>query len=175
MKKLLYVCLLIGSYAAFVSYVQLNATSPVIATPPVNDIAPSAPAIVAPVVSPAPVPVPAPIAVPTPVPTPVPIPAPIKQAGQYKNGSFTGAIADAYYGNVQVRVTVSNGVITNVEFLDHPQDRGRSIEINNYAMPRLISEVIKAQSANVNIISGATATSEAFLQSLGSALSQAQI
>jgi uncharacterized protein with FMN-binding domain len=93
--------------------------------------------------------------------------------GQYKNGSYTGSEADAQWGYVQVKITVQNGKLTNVQFLEYPNHRDRSVEINNYAMPQLTSEAISAQSAQVDIISGATDTSEAFIQSLGDALSQA--
>ena len=93
--------------------------------------------------------------------------------GQYKNGTYTGAAANAYYGNVQVQVTVANGKIADVAFLDYPQDRGTSRSINSYAMPQLTQEAIQAQSANVNGVSGASDTSAAFRQSLSSALSQA--
>ncbi len=94
-------------------------------------------------------------------------------AGQYKSGSYTGAAADAQWGNIQVKITIQNGRLTNVQFLQYPNHRDRSVEINNYAMPQLSSEAISAQSAQVDIISGATDTSEAFIQSLGDALSQA--
>ena len=60
-----------------------------------------------------------------------------------------------------------------MQFLEYPNHRDRSVEINNYAMPQLTSEAISAQSAQVDVISGATDTSEAFMQSLGDALSQA--
>jgi uncharacterized protein with FMN-binding domain len=93
--------------------------------------------------------------------------------GQYKNGSYTGAEADAQWGLVQVKITIQNGKLTNVQFLEYPNHRDRSVEINNYAMPQLTSEAISAQSAQVDVISGATDTSEAFIQSLGDALSQA--
>ena len=93
--------------------------------------------------------------------------------GQFKNGSYTGAEADAQWGYVQVKITVQNGKLTNVQFLEYPNHRDRSVEINNYAMPQLTSEAIQAQSAQVDVISGATDTSEAFIQSLGDALSQA--
>lgn len=93
---------------------------------------------------------------------------------RYKDGEYTGSVEDAYYGSVQVQVTVSGGKITNVQFLDYPHDRRTSQEINSQAMPALQAEAIQAQSANVDIVSGATATSEAFIQSLQSALSKAQ-
>lgn len=94
--------------------------------------------------------------------------------GRYKNGTYTGATADAFYGNVQVRVTVSNGQIADVQFLQYPQDRSTSQYINSQATPVLRSEAIQAQSAQVDIVSGATATSQAFQQSLTSALVQAK-
>jgi uncharacterized protein with FMN-binding domain len=93
--------------------------------------------------------------------------------GSFKNGSYTGGAADAQWGNVQVKITIQNGRLTNVQFLQYPNHRDRSVEINNYAMPQLTSEAIQAQSAQVDVISGATDTSEAFMQSLSDALSQA--
>ncbi len=91
----------------------------------------------------------------------------------YKNGTYTGNVADAYYGNVQVQATISAGKITNVTFLQYPNTHSTSVYINQQAMPYLQQEAIRAQSANVNIISGATYTSQAFAQSLGNALAQA--
>jgi uncharacterized protein with FMN-binding domain len=93
--------------------------------------------------------------------------------GSYKDGSYTGSIADAYYGNVQVRAVISGGRVTNVTFLQYPHTHSTSVYINQQAMPYLQQEAIKAQSTHVNIISGATYTSQAFIQSLGNALSQA--
>lgn len=94
--------------------------------------------------------------------------------GQYKNGSYTGNVADAYYGNVQVKAVISGGKISDVQFLQHPSDRGTSIEINNYAMPILTQEAVQVQNSNVDIVSGATETSLAFRDSLSSALAQAK-
>lgn len=91
----------------------------------------------------------------------------------YKDGAYTGNVADAFYGYVQVKVIVAGGKITDVQFLDFPQDRRTSVEINSQATPLLRQEAIQAQSANVNIISGATQTSRAFRESLSNALSQA--
>ena len=94
--------------------------------------------------------------------------------GAYRNGSYTGSAADAYYGTVQVQATIQGGRLSNVEFLQYPNDRGTSIYINGIAMPQLIQEAITAQSAQVDGVSGATATSQAFAQSLASALAQAK-
>lgn len=95
------------------------------------------------------------------------------QSISYKDGQYTGNVADAYYGNIQVQATIQGGKISDVVFLDYPQDRRNSVRINTEAMPLLKSEAIQAQSAQVDIVSGATATSDAFRQSLASALAQA--
>jgi len=92
----------------------------------------------------------------------------------YKNGTYTGSVADAYYGNVQVQTTIQSGKITDVAFLQSPNTHGTSIAINGQAMPYLKQEAIQSQSANVNIVSGATDTSMAFQQSLAAALAKAQ-
>ena len=97
-----------------------------------------------------------------------------KPNGLYKDGSYTGDVADAYYGNIQVQVTVSGGKIVDVVFLQYPNDRRHSVEINSQAMPYLKQEAIAAQSANVDIISGATQSSLAFRQSMQSALIKAK-
>jgi uncharacterized protein with FMN-binding domain len=92
----------------------------------------------------------------------------------YKDGAYIGDSVDAYYGNVQVKTTISGGKITDVQFLDYPQDRNRSIEINTQAIPILKSEAIQVQNAQVDIVSGATQTSLGFQKSLQSALVKAQ-
>ncbi|HTR18501.1 MAG TPA: FMN-binding protein [Candidatus Paceibacterota bacterium] len=109
----------------------------------------------------------------TQAPTPTPTPTP-KPQGQYIDGSYTGSVADAYYGNVQVQATVSGGKLIDVTFLQYPNDRGTSRYINGQAMPLLVQEAIQAQSANVSGVSGASDTSAAFRQSLGAALAQAK-
>ncbi len=91
----------------------------------------------------------------------------------YKDGNYTGSVADAYYGNVQVSVSISGGKITNVKFLQYPNTHSTSVFINQQAMPYLQQEAVQSQSYNVQIISGATFTSQAFIQSLQSALNKA--
>jgi len=92
---------------------------------------------------------------------------------QYKEGTYTGSVADAYYGNVQVAVVISGGKLTDIKVLQYPNTHSTSVAINQQALPYLKQEAIQAQSANVQIISGATFTSQAFAQSLSAALSQA--
>jgi uncharacterized protein with FMN-binding domain len=96
-------------------------------------------------------------------------------AGLYKDGSYTGSITDAYYGNVQVSAIVSGGKLQRVIFLQYPNTHSDSVIINRQAMPYLQQEAIQAQSAQVDVVSGATFTSQAFQQSLQSALAQAQV
>jgi uncharacterized protein with FMN-binding domain len=94
--------------------------------------------------------------------------------GTYKDGSYTGSVADAQWGYIQVKAIIQNGKITDVQFLQYPNDHNRSVMINQYADPQLTSEAIQAQSANVDIITGATDSSQAFIQSLTDALAQAK-
>lgn len=94
-------------------------------------------------------------------------------ANGFKDGTFTGPVADAFYGNVQVAAVIQGGKIVSVNVLQSPGDRSRSIAINSQAMPILQSEAVQTQSASVDIVSGATDSSSAFISSLGSALSQA--
>ena len=88
----------------------------------------------------------------------------------YKDGTYKGPEVDAYYGLVQVQATIQSGKLANVQFLEFPSDRRTSVEINNIAAPYLQQEALQAQSATVDIISGATLTSEAFMMSLQNAL-----
>ncbi len=102
------------------------------------------------------------------------IPAPSAKSGLYADGTFTGSVADAYFGNVQVEAVIQNGKISDVKFLQYPSDRSASLRKSQMAIPVLKSEAIAVQSANVDIVSGATETSKAFQESLGNALSQAK-
>jgi uncharacterized protein with FMN-binding domain len=96
-----------------------------------------------------------------------------RTTGRYADGTYTGSVADAYYGSVQVQVRVAGGKITDVQFLQYPNDRQTSVMINTQAMPLLTQEAIQAQSAQVSGVSGATETSGAFQQSLAAALAHA--
>ena len=95
-------------------------------------------------------------------------------AAAYKDGRYTGSTADAYYGYIQVLAVISGGKLTDVQFLQYPNDNPNSSYINSQAKPYLKQEAIQAQSANVNIVSGATDTSQAFIQSLSDALNRAR-
>lgn len=98
----------------------------------------------------------------------------VASTGMYKNGTYTGKSVDAFYGFIQVQIIIQNGNLADVQFLQYPNDRETSITINQQAMPLLKQEAIQAQSAQVDIVSGATDSSQAFQQSLQSALQKAQ-
>ena len=89
---------------------------------------------------------------------------------KFADGTFTGASASAYYGNIQVQVVVKGGQISGFRLLDYPSHTGTSVAINRQALPILAQEVIAAQSVQVDFVSGATLSSDAFLRSVGSAL-----
>jgi uncharacterized protein with FMN-binding domain len=88
------------------------------------------------------------------------------------SGTFTGAVVQDPYGQVQVQVTLVGGKITAVTVLQLPS-QGRSGFISQSVAPILQGEAISAQSAKIDTVSGATYTSEAYAQSLQSALDQA--
>jgi uncharacterized protein with FMN-binding domain len=95
------------------------------------------------------------------------------QAGALRDGTVTGQLEDMRFGPVQVQVTISGGKITEVTALQLPSG-GRSGRISDVAEPMLRSEALSAQSANIDIVSGATYTSAAYAASLQSALDQAR-
>jgi uncharacterized protein with FMN-binding domain len=84
-----------------------------------------------------------------------------------------GAQEMTQYGVVQVQVTITDGRITDVTALQYPNRERRDVEINSYAIPQLRTEVLAAQSAKVDAVSGATYTSDGYLTSLQSALDAA--
>jgi uncharacterized protein with FMN-binding domain len=107
------------------------------------------------------------------VPTPDLQPQTDSSKRTYKDGEYVGDVADAFYGYIQVKAVVENGQLSDVQFLQYPNDRQQSILINRYAMPILRQEALQAQTARVDVVSGATDSSFAFIQSLTSALSKA--
>lgn len=92
---------------------------------------------------------------------------------RYRDGSFVGSPYDAYYGLVQVQANIQGGRVISIDVLQFPNHRSTSRAINRQALPMLESEVISVQGIRVNMISGATLTSDAYLRSLRGALSQA--
>ncbi|MGO4592056.1 FMN-binding protein [Paenarthrobacter sp. 2TAF44] len=87
--------------------------------------------------------------------------------------TYDGASVGTRFGTVQVQVTIRNGKITEVTPLQLTDAERKSAQISSRAAPVLRSEVLQAQSANVQTVSGATVTSEAYLTSLQAALDAA--
>ena len=90
-------------------------------------------------------------------------------------GTYDGDIVQTRFGTVQVQITVKAGAITDVTALKLTDHEGRSVQISNYAAPILRSEVLQAQSADVQTVGGATVTSDAYLTSLQAALDAANL
>ena len=90
------------------------------------------------------------------------------------DGTYTGATATNKWGPVQVQITVAGGKITEVVALQTPTNDRKSVSINARATPTLASEVLSAQSANIDTVSGATYTSDSYKVSLQSAIDLAQ-
>ena len=90
-------------------------------------------------------------------------------------GTYTGGAVPTRFGTVQVQISVKAGAITDVTTLQLTDDDRKSVQISNRAAPLLRAAVIKAQSAQVQTISGATVTSDAYLTSLQGALDAANL
>jgi len=98
-------------------------------------------------------------------------PAPSKAAATAVSGQFTGDAIDVGYGIVQVKITVSNGKITEADVVQAPS--GRNQRWTDFAIPNLRSQTLSAQSAAINGVSGASYTSYGWYKSLITALQKA--
>lgn len=105
-------------------------------------------------------------------PTQAPTTTAPKQSGSTATKVVTGAAADTRYGPVQLQVTFSGKKITKINVLQYPTESGRDMEINSYALPILNQEAMTAQNAQIDAVSGATFTSDGYVQSLQSAIDQ---
>lgn len=94
--------------------------------------------------------------------------------GKYKDGTYTGSSTSTRWGDVQVQITIAGGKLTKINVLNSPNSEQKSVEINEQALPTYKSEAIKAQSASIQQISGATETYKGFTGSLQNALNQAE-
>jgi uncharacterized protein with FMN-binding domain len=94
-------------------------------------------------------------------------------SGSARSRTVTGEVAQTQWGPVEVRLKVAAGKIDNVSVPVYPNGNGRDAQINSYALPILTKETIAAQSAKIDMVSGATVTSDGYLQSLQSALDKA--
>ncbi|MEU5182405.1 FMN-binding protein [Streptomyces longwoodensis] len=105
--------------------------------------------------------------------TAAPAPAPSSSASASGTRTVTGESVQTRWGPVQVRVTVADGKLTDVTAVAYPQDNPRDQQINSSALPELRSEALRAQSADIDTVSGATYTSDGYRESLQSALDAA--
>jgi uncharacterized protein with FMN-binding domain len=87
--------------------------------------------------------------------------------------TVTGPSVDTRWGPVQVQITVDGGAVTDVQVVDYPDGNGKDRQINARALPMLVSETLDAQSADIDMISGATVTSDGYIESLQGALDAA--
>lgn len=109
----------------------------------------------------------------TPSPTqkkaaPAPAPAPA-------SGTVLGGAADTPFGTVQVKVSYTGTKITNVRAVQLTDSSQHSVSISAYAAPILRQEALSKQSAQIDVVSGATYTSEGYIQSLQSAIDAAHL
>ena len=178
------------SYKSHVAGVAVASTSPATATmtaspmTPSNDdaLAAGAPARPSPSKSPTKKSTPKPTPTPTPTKTtptaappsqqpvaPATTPAPTKSSAPARpSGTFTGSDENTQYGDVQVQLTVANGKITDANDVQQPSD-----SIGSNAVSQLNQEVLTAQSANIQSVSGATYTSQGYIGSLQQAVNKA--
>ena len=89
--------------------------------------------------------------------------------------AYTGGVASTQWGPVQVRITVRGGKVTRAQAVQYPQGTNTDAQINGHALPLLDQEVVQKQSASIDTVSGATVTSDGYLQSLQSAIDQAHL
>ena len=89
--------------------------------------------------------------------------------------SYTGPVAQTRWGPVQVKISVQGGKLTKITIVQQPNGNSRDAEIYSQALPILIDETRKAQSANIDMVSGATVTSDGYVRSLQAALDEAGI
>ena len=105
--------------------------------------------------------------------TPASAPASRTGAGAGAMRTVTGAVANTQHGPMQVQLVLAGDRITKVNLLQRTDDGQESIQIDSFAIPKLTSETLTAQSARIDAVSGATYTSQGYIQSLQSALDKA--
>jgi uncharacterized protein with FMN-binding domain len=91
------------------------------------------------------------------------------------DGTYTGTAVETRWGTVQVEITVENGTITSADAVQFPSENRKDQQINAYAVPVLNAEVVQAQSASIDAVSGATVTSDGYVESLQSAIDAAHL
>ena len=110
---------------------------------------------------------------PTPVTTASASTSSSSSASSTGSGTATGDAVSTQYGDVQLKVTISDGRITSVEAVELPSNEPKSSEISSYSEPLLRQSALAKQSANIDAVSGATYTSDGYKTALQSALDKA--
>jgi uncharacterized protein with FMN-binding domain len=87
--------------------------------------------------------------------------------------TYKGTVIDTRYGPIEAVIKVKSKKITNVKVLASP-DSERSEFLVEQASPILKQEVLQAQSAKIDLVTGATVSSEAFVMSLKTAIKKAK-
>ena len=87
--------------------------------------------------------------------------------------TVTGDSVPTQWGPVQVELTMTDGAIAGVDVVQYPTGNPKDEEINSRALPVLVQETLEAQSADIDMVSGATVTSQGYVASLQSALDRA--
>jgi len=96
-------------------------------------------------------------------------------SGSGGDGTYTGDAVETRWGTVQVEITVENGKIASADAVQFPNGNPKDQQINAYAVPALNAEVVQAQSASIDAVSGATVTSGGYIESLQSAIDAAHL
>jgi uncharacterized protein with FMN-binding domain len=100
-------------------------------------------------------------------------PSPTESSPGSSARTVAGTVAQTQWGPVQVEVTVEDGKVTDVSVPRYPDGNPRDQQINAYALPILVQETLDAQSADIDMVSGATVTSDGYRRSLQAALDEA--
>ena len=111
---------------------------------------------------------------PTPKPTPTPTAKPSSTTKTVTGSSVTVGEGRRVFGVVQVRLTLTNGKITSISAVQAPDADPHSAQISQFSIPILGQEVLSAQGASIDAVSGATYTSNAYAQSVQAALDAAK-
>lgn len=90
------------------------------------------------------------------------------------DGTYVGDASQNRWGVVQVQAVYSGGQLVDVQILSYPDGDGKSVRINQSALPLLIDESLNARGADINGVSGATYTSRSYVESLQSAIDTAK-
>jgi len=97
------------------------------------------------------------------------------QASAPKTLTVNGTVAQTRWGPVQIQLRIRDGRIVAVQVLQRPSGNSHDDEINTYALPQLRAEVLRAQSAQIDAVGGATVTSDGYIESLQAALDAAHL